>query len=183
MPDLLVTALCYREAGFSVIPIRADGSKAPALKSWTPFQHRLPSEDDLRQWFGNGAVRGIGVVCGAVSGNLAVLDFDSEDAFTAFGDLVVEHGLQELVSRLPCAKTPGGYHYYLRTPEPLATQVLARNEKGELLVEVRGEGAYAIVPPSPAEVHPDRKPYELLTGDLCAVPQLTAEEVEDILSR
>jgi hypothetical protein len=87
-----------------------------------------------------------------------------------------------LVSRLPCAKTPGGYHYYLRTPEPLATQVLARGEDGSVLVEVRGEGAYAIVPPSPAEVHPDRKPYELLTGDLCAVPQLTAEEVEDILS-
>jgi len=182
MPDLLVTALCYREAGFSVIPIRADGSKAPALKSWTPFQHRLPSEDDLRQWFGNGAVRGIGVVCGAVSGNLAVLDFDSEDAFTAFGDLVVEHGLQSLVSRLPCAKTPAGYHYYLRTPEPLATQVLARAEDGSVLVEVRGEGSYAIVPPSPAEVHPDGRPYELVTGDLCEVPQLTGEEVEDLLS-
>jgi len=182
MPDLLVTALCYREAGFSVIPIRADGSKAPALKSWTPFQHRLPSEDDLRQWFGNGAVRGIGVVCGAVSGNLAVLDFDSEDAFIAFGDLAVEHGLQELVSRLPCAKTPAGFHHYFRAPEPLATQVLARAEDGSVLVEVRGEGSYAIVPPSPAEVHPDGRPYELVTGDLCEVPQLTGEEVEDLLS-
>jgi hypothetical protein len=180
--DFISTAVCYTEAGLSVIPVRADGSKAPALKEWTSFQHHLPSEDELRQWFGNGVKRGIAVVCGAVSGNLAVLDFDDEDAYIAFGDLVVEHGLQTLVSRLPCAKTPGGYHYYLRTPEPLATQVLARNEKGELLVEVRGEGAYAIVPPSPAEVHPDGKPYELLTGDLCAVPQLTAEEVEDILS-
>jgi P4 family phage/plasmid primase-like protien len=180
--DFISTAMRYREAGLSVIPVRADGSKAPALKEWTSFQHHLPSEDELRQWFGNGVKRGVAVVCGAVSGNLAVLDFDDEDAYIAFGDLVVEHGLQTLVSRLPCAKTPGGYHYYLRTPEPLATQVLARGEDGSVLVEVRGEGAYAIVPPSPAEVHPDGKPYELLTGDLCAVPQLTAEEVEDILS-
>jgi len=180
--DYLSIAMRYTAAGLAVIPVRADGSKAPALKEWMSFQHRLPNEEELRSWFGNGVKRGIAVVCGAVSGSLAALDFDDEDAYIAFGDLVVEHGLQQLVLRLPCAKTPAGFHYYFRAPEALPTQVLARNEKGELLVEVRGEGAYAIVPPSPAEVHPNGKPYELLTGDLCAVPQLTAEEVEDILT-
>jgi DNA-binding transcriptional ArsR family regulator len=175
-------AMRYTEAGLSVIPVRADGSKAPALKEWTPYQHHLPGEDELRQWFVNGVKRGIAVVCGAVSGNFAVLDFDSDAAFAVFHDIVVEHDPQELVERLPCAKTPNGFHLYLRTPEPLRTEVLARDENGGVLVEIRGAGSYAIVPPSPAEVHPDQKPYKMVAGDLCAVPQLTTEEVEDLLT-
>jgi len=180
--EYLSIAMRYTAAGLAVIPVRADGSKAPALKEWTSFRQRLPTEAELARWFGNGVKRGVAVVCGAVSGNFAVLDFDSDGVFAVFHDLVVEHDLQELVGRLPCAKTPNGFHLYLRTPEPLRTEVLARDENGGVLVEIRGEGSYAIVPPSPAEVHPDQKPYKMVAGDLCAVPQLTAEEVEDILS-
>ena len=180
--EYLSIAMRYTAAGLAVIPVRADGSKAPALKEWTSFRQRLPTEAELARWFGNGVKRGVAVVCGAVSGNFVVLDFDSDAAFAVFHDLVVEHDLQELVGRLPCAKTPNGFHLYLRTPEPLRTEVLARDENGGVLVEIRGEGSYAIVPPSPAEVHPDQKPYKMVAGDLCAVPLLNAEEVEDLLS-
>ncbi len=181
MSDLLDVALRYQRAGLSVLPIRADGSKAPALSGWKELQSRLPTEEELRQWFG-GALRGVGVVAGAVSGNLAVIDFDDDSAWFAFMDACNEYGYTGWTYDLPCAKTPCGHHLYFRAPEPLPTQVLARAEDGSTLVELRGEGAYAIVPPSPAEVHPDGKPYQMIRGSLENVPTLAAEQVEDLLA-
>jgi len=37
----------YYKASFSVIPIRADGSLAPALQSWKPNQKEPPSSKEL----------------------------------------------------------------------------------------------------------------------------------------
>jgi len=58
------TALDAAAAGFSTIPIKADGSKAPDVPAWKPFQARRPEEYELRRWYGNGAVppRGVAVV-------------------------------------------------------------------------------------------------------------------------
>ncbi|GIV20234.1 MAG: hypothetical protein KatS3mg023_1985 [Armatimonadota bacterium] len=180
--DLLAAALHYRQAGFSVVPVRADGSKAPAVTSWKRYQSELPTEADLRQWFDNGHVLGVAVVAGKVSGNLAVMDFDDPTAWDWFFTLLHEHD-PDLLYSLPCAETPsGGTHLYFRTDEPLPTQVLARDEEGNTMIEIRGEGSYAIVPPSPAPVHPEGKPYRMIRHALTDAPQLTAEQVEDLLS-
>lgn len=180
--DLLDVALRYQRAGLSVLPIRADGSKKPALDTWKPLQKRQPTGEELHEWFQDGQPLGLAVVAGVVSGNLAVLDVDDAQAGQAFFDALYSHHA-DLFYRLPCAATPsGGTHLYFRTPEPLPTQVLARDEAGNTLIEIRGEGAYAIVPPSPAEVHPDGRPYVMIRGDLADVPLLSAEEVEDLLS-
>lgn len=179
--DLLTVALRYREAGVSLLPIKPDGSKSPALSSWKEYQTRLPTEEEIGSWFGNG-LRGVAVVAGAVSGNLAVMDFDSDEAWFSFMDACNEHGYAGWTYDLPCAKTPAGHHLYFRASQPLATQVLARAEDGSTLIEIRGEGSYAIVPPTPAECHPDGKPYQMIRGDLANVPTLDAEQVEDLLA-
>ncbi|MCS6831919.1 MAG: bifunctional DNA primase/polymerase, partial [bacterium] len=140
--DLLQAALAYLHADLSVIPVKADGTKAPALPSWKRFQQELPTESEVREWFSNG-LRGVGVVAGAVSRNLAVLDFDDDSAWFAFVDLCIARGFATWTYDLPCAKTPAGHHLYFRAPEPLPTQVLARDEAGNTLIELRGEGAYA----------------------------------------
>ena len=44
------------------------------------------------------------------------------------------------------------------------------------LIETRGEGGYAIVPPSPPDCHPNRTAYQLLQGDLAWRPALTPAE-------
>src|SRR5262249_28328649 len=41
----------YTEAGLHVIPIRGDGSKQPALKSWKEYQSRLATMEELDAWF------------------------------------------------------------------------------------------------------------------------------------
>ncbi|MBK8034757.1 MAG: bifunctional DNA primase/polymerase [Chloroflexi bacterium] len=70
-------ALAYAALGLSVIPL--DG-KRPALKSWTQYQRQRADKQTIRAWtFGN-----VGIVCGAVSGNLVVLDLDGAAGYAAF---------------------------------------------------------------------------------------------------
>src|SRR5262245_15934517 len=58
------TARAYVDAGLSVIPIRLDGSKTPAVK-WKRYQTELPTDDDLASWFNpyGESKYGIGIVC------------------------------------------------------------------------------------------------------------------------
>ncbi|MFN8531562.1 MAG: bifunctional DNA primase/polymerase [Anaerolineae bacterium] len=74
---ILSAALAYTALSLSVIPL--DG-KRPALKSWTQYQQQCADVQTIRAWsFGN-----VGIVCGAVSGNLVVLDLDGAAGYAAF---------------------------------------------------------------------------------------------------
>src|SRR5262245_54889232 len=96
----LQAALVYLASGLSVIPIRADGTKAPAVP-WQVYQARLPTGSELHDWFGNGSGWGVGVVGGAVSGALEHLDFDgqADEVFPVWQQLV-EGEAPGLVCRL-----------------------------------------------------------------------------------
>jgi putative DNA primase/helicase len=63
----------YVQAGLSCIPIKADGSKSPALP-WKEYQQRLPSLDEAGRW--ERSFQGVALVGGAVSGNLEIVDVD-----------------------------------------------------------------------------------------------------------
>ncbi len=39
----------YTRAGLSVIPIKGDGSKEPALLTWKPYQTRTATEQELSE--------------------------------------------------------------------------------------------------------------------------------------
>ena len=69
--------------GISVIPIRVDGSKAPSLTSWKSYQDRLPTKQELADWFRS--AMGIGAVTGQLSGGLEILDFDYNADATFWG--------------------------------------------------------------------------------------------------
>jgi hypothetical protein len=44
------------------------------------------------------------------------------------------------------------------------------------VIETRGKGGYAIAPPSPPACHPWHRSYQLLCGDLAAIPTMTVGE-------
>jgi hypothetical protein len=116
-PSLLPldAALDYLKANLSIIPIKADGSKRPALSAWGLFQKRLATEKLVRGWWEDGS-KGIGILCGAVSGNLECIDFDRADLFEPWRDLV-ETQAPGLVTRLCIVRTPrepAGYHVRYR---------------------------------------------------------------------
>ena len=181
--SLLTIAEAALDAGISVVPPREDGTKAP-LGSWRIFQERLPYLQELDEWYRADNNQGIGVVCGAVSGNLEALDFDRHSAYEDFIERARETGLSELVDRIEAGyleSTPKGRHWLWRCSEISGNTKLANNEEQEVLIETRGEGGYVIVAPSSGSIHPSGEPYELLQGSIDTITAITPEERELLL--
>lgn len=191
---ILVAAFLYVDSSLSVIPIRPDGSKAPALSTWGIYRRRRPTETELSEWFDNDLGYGIAIVGGAISGSLEIFDCDAPELFPPWCALV-ESICQGLLARLIVIQTPsGGYHVYYRCSEIEGNQKLAqrlveipeeikggrwidrRYMKIETLLETRGEGGYVLSSPTPPECHPDRKPYILLSGELSSIPTISPQE-------
>ena len=64
-----------REAGISSMPVNSE--KKPMLETWKFLQERLPSVEECEKFYQK--KYGVGVVCGAVSGNLEVIDIDNKN--------------------------------------------------------------------------------------------------------
>jgi len=164
MNQVLDAARSYLKAGYSVIPT---GENKRPLGLWKEYQHELMTEEMAERRFIQNSR--IAIICGEVSGNLEVIDFDDPDTFAPFLDLLK---LRDplLPSKLKCHKTPsGGYHILYRCQsKPCGNQVFARAVDGKVRIETRGEGGYFLVPPSQG--------YSYLSGpDDCAI--LTDNEI------
>lgn len=133
----------YLNAGLSVIPIEARGKRP--LVSWTVYQSRRSSEEEVRGWLMRWPAMNIGVVTGAVSG-IVVLDVDGPRGDKSLHDNRLE---------LPCtvvSLTGNGLHYFfkhLRAHAPTRAGILPG-------LDIRGEGGYVVVPPS---IHPTGRRY------------------------
>jgi putative DNA primase/helicase len=188
-PGPLDFALAYLRAGLSVIPIWPGGKKNPCL-SWKRYQSELPSEALARKWWKDGS-KGIAIVCGAVSGNLELIDFDCGELFGPWCKRVDERA-PGLAGKLSVVRTPrdpaGGYHVRYRCPEAtipgnttLAKEPGTNPKTGEpdnrVLIQTRGEGGYGLAPGSPLACHETGRPYEHIAGPpLTALPVISASE-------
>lgn len=79
------------DAGLCVLPVKADGSKAPDVRSWIPYKTKRSTPEEHDRWFGDGRRTGIGIVTGAVSGNIELIEFEGR---------AVDEGLLEEVTEL-----------------------------------------------------------------------------------
>ena len=163
----------YLDAGLSVLPAIRE-RKHPAVGSWKAYQDRLPSEEEIEAWFSN-KQNALCLVCGTISGNLEVIDFDNGgELFEKWKSQVPE----KLFARMVVERTPsGGYHVAYRCEEPIQGNMkLAmgkRDEKVVTLIETRGEGGLFLCAPSGG--------YELLQGDFEALPVLSVEDRKTLL--
>jgi hypothetical protein len=182
--EILATALAFCDAGYAVVPARADGSKAPA-GSWERYQSELPPREQVTTWLANGTYDGFGLVCGAVSGGLEMLELEgraiAEGVHVAYRDALAAHGLSELWQRVSggyAETTPsGGLHILYRvggTPRP--NTKLARTAAAEVLIETRGEGGFTIVAPSAGHTHPTGKPWQIARGGPATIATISEEE-------
>lgn len=134
----------WRSLGISCIPILAR-SKSPALEKWKPFQSRLPSEFELRAWFGRPGYN-IAVITGWRG--LVIVDFDDmkkhDDWFYNLSQLWAEY-----ICRTHSVRTPRGWHYYFYVTE--STQCTKMDG-----VDTKAGGGYCLIPPS---IHPNSTPY------------------------
>lgn len=137
----------YHSLGFSLVPI-AGADKKP-LVPWKEYTTRLPTSDELSEWF-DGPLpedggNNIGIVTGSVSG-IVVLDIDGpagEESLRSLGD----------VPETATVRTGKGRHLYFRHP---GNEI--RNFAGKLPgLDLRGDGGYVVAPPS---IHANGSRYE-----------------------
>lgn len=192
---LIKAAKVWHDAGCSVVPANADGTKRP-FGPWKQYQSERATHEQLEQWLGSGEYDGFGIVCGAISGNLEMFEIEGRAAddglYDRLGMAMLEHGYADLWARLCLGyleKTPsGGFHWLLRVPTPRPNLKLARrpsspvelaqdaNDRVKVLIETRGEGGFTIVAPSGGRTHPDGTDWERLEGRPSTIAVVTDEE-------
>jgi len=189
-------------AGLCALPaVRDDEGKRVALSAWKVYQERLPTGEELRAWFGR-RHSSLCIVCGAVSGNLEMIDFDlGGEAFSAWRG-AVDAACPGLAARVVVESTPsGGRHVVYRCSGPvsgntkLASRRIEADGPDELvvggkthkprqdsagrwhvvvtLIETRGEGGMFLCAPSDG--------YTLLQGELHAPPVISPDERDVLL--
>ena len=112
-----------------------DQCKVPITK-WKEYQSKLPTEDEVRDWFTTWPDANIGIVTGAVS-NLVVFDLDSEHAVQYADD---RGGFPDT----PKVKTGKGYHIYSQHPG----FEIKNSVNKRLDLDIRADGGYVVAPPS-----------------------------------
>lgn len=136
--------------GMGIIALKPN-SKEPAtmngLHDWTD------DPDSLKAWFDEHPNNNVAVVGGTPSHNLVIIDFD-HDENAGYSSLPFLDDWEEAHGKLPDTVVAitgrGGYHYYYRTHEPIP-----KIENEVLHIDLRGEGSYAMMPPS---MHPNGNP-------------------------
>src|SRR3989344_8497622 len=127
-------ALSWLKKNRSIIPVDPQ-SKRPLIQ-WKEFQQRRPSLDEVKQWWDQWPYAKIGLVCGPVSDNLAVLDIDDVELAVKMIDQLQEH--------CPINQTPsGGLHVFFREEELSRSGPLVPG-----VADIKAEAGYVIVPPS-----------------------------------
>ncbi len=163
----------WLEAGLSVIPVRdkKEGTR-PAktpYNGWKQYQSEIIDKGILFQQMEYYNTNAVAVITGSVSGNLEIIDIDSKynHGFDAVLFADIEKFYPLLWERLRIHKTPsGGYHIlYRTTQQPDGNKNLAsrnstdeeiaqdekdgkRPRKTRCFLETRGQGGYALLPPS-----------------------------------
>lgn len=173
-PDIQLAANTYLDAGISILPVDIP-SKRPLLKSWKDRQEKLPDLNSIQADFSKNG-RGIGLVCGSVSGNLECLDFDQQAKQFMPWKKCVDAEAPGLVERLVMQNTQsGGCHVVYRCDDPVPGNLkLSCDKSGSVLIETRGQGGYILAYPS--------KGYEPIAGKFSKTPTITAKERDILIS-
>ena len=132
-------AMAYCKQGWSVIPIRYEGTvedkKKPLLPVWEPYQKKAASETQIQTWWTQWPKANVGLVMGSVSG-LVALDLDGPHAMEL---------IQQAKVHLPetaTVQTSRGYHAIFRHPGYAIGNRVKLLSGGDSAVDVRGDGGY-----------------------------------------
>lgn len=145
---MLAHALEYASRGWPVFPL---GGKRPRTEHGCKDATTDPST--IEAWWQKFPGANIGIATGRQSG-LVVLDVDGDRGESYLEELQRRFG--PLPTTLEARTRPGRRHLYFAYPD----SAVVRNSESKIGedIDVRGEGGYAVAPPS---IHPEtRRPYE-----------------------
>jgi len=143
----------YYNEGFSIIPLK-EKDKKPNIPTWKTYENTQPTEGEIKTWIDNGLFKNIGIICGAISNNLVVIDIDDDKIISEIGlkiNKIMDQG-QWVV------KTGRGWHIYCRNEtNPGGTQ-----KDSDVHIEYRANGGYVVAPPS---IHPSGVEYHFFNRE------------------
>jgi len=123
--------------------------KKPLL-AWKEYQIKMPTIEEVSNWFNLNPDANIGIVTGAIS-NLVVFDLDSKHAEEYAEE---QGGFPEDTVKV---KTGKGYHIYMKHPG-----FEIRNDVNKSIdIDIRADGGYAAAPPS---IHGSGYQYQWIEG-------------------
>ena len=188
-------AAMYRHYGLQVIPCFSPSEvkpgtawKRPLLSTWTTLQEELVPDAAFERWYDqtNGEHRhrrNMGIISGACSGRVFVLDLDlhkKPEALAWWNSVchLHNHGLD---LETPRQRTGGGGQQLLfRAPEGWVAPT-NRTDRG---VDVRGQGGFAVMP---ASLHDSGGSYDWLPGQapwevaIAEAPPWLLEEIDKLV--
>ena len=177
-------ARLYRTLGIQAVPALTPDQdpeqwKRPAI-AWKAHTKKLASPQDLDDWFAQGYQGNVGMLTGAASGGLFILDLDISrhiEAEAWWEALTTANGKLDTPTQITGG---GGLQLLLRAPEGWT----APTGKTAIGVDVRGEGGFAMLPPSVHEsgYHyqwmPDYEPWAM---EAVVAPAWLTEAIDALL--
>lgn len=162
-------ARMYRSLGFQVVPAmmpqeNSHSWKRPALSSWRGLEHQLVADSTFESWYGGDGQHSIrtnmGMICGACSGRIFVIDVDLHKNELARYWLPEMRNRQVRAGELETVEQQtggGGLQLLFRAP----IGWLPPTCKTPLGIDIRGQGGFAMLPPS---MHESGQPYAWKSG-------------------
>jgi hypothetical protein len=189
-------------SGLSLIPVRdkpqGDRPAKTPYQGWKKHQSEIITLATLWGEMEHYNTEAVAIICGAVSGNLEIIDIDVK--YKPGIDAVLLTDIRSLYpalfSRLRIHKTPsGGYHILYRIApggnsvpgneklagRPATAEELALRPKSKTynFLETRGEGGYAVAPPSMGYgIHQDNTIPTITWEERCSIIHLCKSYTE-----
>jgi hypothetical protein len=186
-------AAMYRAAGLQVVPSHLPSEqfnwKRPALKDWKELQESLVPQATFDRWY---APRGehsqrhnMGLLTGRASGNVFVIDLDDyKDTGARSWWIAVLEEHNNGIEPETCQQITGGGGRQLFFKAPAGWQ--APTNKTPIGVDIRGQGGFAVLPPSN---HISGKSYAWKDGaapwecEIAAAPDWLLQAISDLVAR
>lgn len=183
----------YRACGLQVVPSHLPSEhqnwKRPALADWKSLQEELVPQTTFDRWYsaqGEHARRpNMGLLTGRASGNVFVIDLDeykTPDALTWWQGVLAEHNSRIEPETCQQVTGGGGRQLFFRAP----AEWWAPTNKTPLGVDIRGQGGFAVLPPS---LHVSGQPYAWKDGcapwecEIAEAPDWLLQEVSELVER
>ena len=162
-------AKMYRELGLQVVPAMKPSEnktqwKRPALPKWRELEHELAPDFTFERWYGDNGEHArrynMGVIAGACSNGVFVVDLDLHKNVRAqawwdeMSHIQVSAGELETVEQ---ETGGGGVQLFFRAPLGWIPPTC----KTSIGVDIRGQGGFAMLPPS---MHESGTPYRWKEG-------------------
>ena len=195
---LLDAARDWYNAGYAIIPTHEDGGKRP-FTNWRDYQTQRPTWPQVETWLNTGKYTGIGILTGAASGHVEMLELEGPmtQAVQRLNTVIqqanqyAEINLPELFAKVArgCVEQSagGGLHLFIRITDgpALGNTKLAytlTDTGRKIIAETRGEGGFVVVAPTTGRNgHEPGTSYLFINGGHPANTVTVTAEERDLL--